>query len=87
MGGPACTSVCRCARNTVFFRVCVRISVDPVSVNRHYNKDLPSEGMDSARGFTGLASVTKREPVFNDYNQINKTGSIKYGSIPVKTCV
>ena len=42
-----------------FFTVCVCISVDPVSVNRHCNKDLPSEGMDSAPGFTGLASVTK----------------------------
>ena len=87
MGGRACTSVCRCARNTVFFRVCVRISVDPVSVNRHCNRDLPSEGMDSAPGFTGLASVTKQKPAFSDYNQVNKTGDIEYGSIPVKTCV
>ena len=80
-------SVCRCARNTIFFRVCVRISVDPVSVNRHCNRDLPPEGMDSAPGFTGLASVTKRKPVFSDYIQVNKTGGIEYGSIPVKTCV
>ena len=80
-------SVCRCARNTVFLTVCVCISVDPVSVNRHYNKDLPLEGMDSAPGFTGLAPVTKRKPVFNNYNQVNKIGGIEYGSIPVKTHV
>ena len=60
-----------------FFTVCVCISFDPVSVNRHCNKDLPLEGMDSAPGFTGLTSVTKREPAFNDYNQINKTGRIE----------
>ena len=87
MGGRACISVCGCARNTILFRVCIHISVDPVSVTRHCNKDLPLEGMDSAPGFTGLASVTKQEPVFNDYNQIKKTGSIEYSSIPVKTCV
>ena len=81
MGGCACRSVCKCARDTVFFRVCVHIFVDPV------NKDLPLEGMDSALGFTGLAPVTKRKPVFNYYSQVNKTFGNEYGSIPVKTCI
>ena len=72
MGGCACRSVCKCARDTIFFRVCVHIFVDPVSAHRHCNKDLPLEGMDSAPGFTGLAPVTKQKPVFNYYSQVNK---------------
>ena len=87
MGGCACRSVCKCARDTIFFRVCVHIFFDPVSVNRHCNKDLPLEGMDSAPGFTGLAPVTKRKPVFNYYSQVNKTFGNEYGNIPVKTCI